>query len=160
MNLLLNLFTYAELLQQLHPQLTHVDVVADDSEITKQLKDFSQKDIGLFIAEPEVSRTQKQDASQEVVYLQFILAKKIADRITLRDRIAAKNEMYNLIKCIEDTIINHKEGVFSQSANCSKASSLICELWSQLDISTMQKTPIATVMHYIGWSLSFQTKLL
>lgn len=165
MDLLLKLYMYGQMLQQKFTEITVLDVVSEDSEILEQLKGFSASDIGLFLVEPEIPKEGAEDQTQDVVYMQFIVAKKIADRISLKETMQHKDTLLNLAMSLDQTIQRHKEDSgdfayqFSTTDDALPDEDVSCELMNFLQVNSIQKVPVSMSKIYIGWTINFKLKL-
>ena len=165
MNLLIQLYTYGLMLQQDFPSLSVFDVVSDDSQILEHLKAFSEADIGFFIVEPEIPKEGSQDQWQDVAYMQFLIVKKISDRITLKQEMQIKNTLYNLAYQLDLMMQWHKEGTygltytFSTEDDTLPDEDVACYLMRHLEVKSIQKTPVSMMKTYVGWSINFKIKL-
>jgi hypothetical protein len=153
------------MLQQDFPSLSVFDVVSDDSQILEHLKAFTQHDIGLFIVEPEIPKEGNQDQWQDVAYMQILIVKKIPDRITLKQEMQVKNMLYNLVYQLDLKMQRHKEGTdgltywFSTENDTLPDEDVAAYLMQNLEVKSIQKTPVSMNKTYVGWSINFKIKL-
>jgi|GEM_PF-7029473 len=164
-NLLYLLHQYGLMLKQKHSQITELTIVTEDSEIVDTIKEFKESDIGLFIVEPEIVRNGKLNQSQEVINMQFILLRKIADRVPNLQKVALKDEILNLAFDIDNTMLGHSEDYDDFTYNFSATdptlpdTNIICQLMPFLDIASIQKIPISNMKVYIGWTINFKLNI-
>jgi hypothetical protein len=136
-----------------------------DLIVARHLKAFTQHDIGLFIVEPEIPKEGSQDQWQDVAYMQILIVKKISDRITLKQEMRIKNMIYNLAYQLDLKMQRHKEGTdglnytFSTENDTLPDEDVAAYLMQNLEVKSIQKTPVSMMKTYIGWSINFKIKL-